>query len=152
MKIGDRVELVSINVDDVAYNILRVGMTGIIRGAMSSCYTVSFGVLNKQGKDEWHFFPEELKLIKEGEKEVINLELHDQIDKLANFIMENIPGEPSRNEGAIDTVIRLLKKWKNFEVLLKALKQIVELGKDMPDPTQEIDIACDAIKIAEKEI
>ena len=32
----------------------------------------------------------------------------EQIDKLAKFIMENIPGEPSESEGAVDTAIRLL--------------------------------------------
>lgn len=31
-----------------------------------------------------------------------------QIDKLATFIMENVPGEPSESEGAVDTAIRLL--------------------------------------------
>lgn len=33
-----------------------------------------------------------------------------QIDKLSEFILTSIPEEPSRNEGAVDTVIRLLKK------------------------------------------
>jgi hypothetical protein len=32
-----------------------------------------------------------------------------QIDKLATFIMRHIPGEPSMNEGAVDTAIRLLE-------------------------------------------
>lgn len=32
----------------------------------------------------------------------------DQINELAKFIMERIPGEPSRSEGAVDTAIRLL--------------------------------------------
>jgi len=36
--------------------------------------------------------------------------LSHQIDKLALFIMENIEGEPSQNQGAIDTTIRLLEK------------------------------------------
>lgn len=38
--------------------------------------------------------------------------LEKQIDKLATFIMENIPGEPSESEGAVDTAIRLLSKPK----------------------------------------
>ena len=33
-----------------------------------------------------------------------------QVEKLANFIMQEIPGEPSQSEGAVDTAIRLLKK------------------------------------------
>lgn len=35
--------------------------------------------------------------------------LQSQIWRLAQYIMEHIPGEPSRNEGAIDTAIRLLR-------------------------------------------
>lgn len=32
-----------------------------------------------------------------------------QIEKLADFIMNEIPGEPSQSEGAVDTAIRLLR-------------------------------------------
>lgn len=32
-----------------------------------------------------------------------------QVDKLAAFILKEVPGEPSANEGAVDTVIRLLR-------------------------------------------
>ncbi len=34
--------------------------------------------------------------------------LESQIKRLADFIMHNVPGEPSRSEGAVDTAIRLL--------------------------------------------
>lgn len=37
------------------------------------------------------------------------LSLQAQIDKLASFIMDEVPGEPSQNEGAVDTAIRLLR-------------------------------------------
>lgn len=33
-----------------------------------------------------------------------------QVDKLANFIMAEVPGEPSRDEGAVDTAIRVMKE------------------------------------------
>ena len=33
-----------------------------------------------------------------------------QIDELATFILEEVPGEPSRSEGAVDTAIRLLRQ------------------------------------------
>ena len=33
-----------------------------------------------------------------------------QIDKLANFIMKEVDGEPSKNEGVGDTAIRIIKK------------------------------------------
>lgn len=32
-----------------------------------------------------------------------------QIEKLAQFIMDEVPGEPSQSEGAVDTAIRLLR-------------------------------------------
>jgi len=35
-------------------------------------------------------------------------DLAAQIDRLAKWIIENVPGEPSQSEGAIDTAIRLL--------------------------------------------
>ena len=31
-----------------------------------------------------------------------------QIDKLANFIMAEVPNEPSQSEGAVDTAIRII--------------------------------------------
>lgn len=34
--------------------------------------------------------------------------LEAQVDRLAKFIMFNIPGEPSQSESACDTAIRLL--------------------------------------------
>lgn len=39
--------------------------------------------------------------------------LEAQINRLAEFIMTEVPGEPSQSEGACDTAIRLLKRWKN---------------------------------------
>jgi len=37
-------------------------------------------------------------------------QLREQVDRLASFILTNIPGEPSRSEGAVDTAIRLLDR------------------------------------------
>jgi hypothetical protein len=34
--------------------------------------------------------------------------LESQVQRLADFIVEFVPGEPSQSEGAIDTAIRLL--------------------------------------------
>lgn len=34
----------------------------------------------------------------------------EQIDKLANFIMAEIEGEPSQSQGVVDTTIRLIKQ------------------------------------------
>jgi len=35
-------------------------------------------------------------------------ELQEQIDKLANFIMAEVDGEPSESEGAVDCAIRII--------------------------------------------
>jgi hypothetical protein len=35
----------------------------------------------------------------------------EQIDRLAKFIMGEVPGEPSESEGAVDCAIRLLRQW-----------------------------------------
>jgi len=45
-----------------------------------------------------------------------------QIDLLADYIMAEIPGEPSANEGAGDTAIRLLRTYrvKLTQIALKA--------------------------------
>lgn len=50
--------------------------------------------------------------------------LQDQIDELARFIIEHVPGEPSRSEGAVECAIRIIKElqgakaeaeyWKNI--------------------------------------
>ncbi len=34
-----------------------------------------------------------------------------ELDRLAGFIIDHVPGEPSENEGAVDTAIRLLHTW-----------------------------------------
>lgn len=36
--------------------------------------------------------------------------LRIQIDRLAQFILDEVPGEPSRSEGAVDTAIRIIKQ------------------------------------------
>lgn len=39
-----------------------------------------------------------------------NETLKSQIDRLARFIMAEVPGEPSESEGAVDTAIRVIRK------------------------------------------
>ena len=36
--------------------------------------------------------------------------LQEQIDKLAKFILEEVPSEPSQDEGAVDTAIRIIRE------------------------------------------
>jgi hypothetical protein len=46
------------------------------------------------------------------EKKMKNEEsLESQVKRLADFIMAEVPGEPSRNQGAIDTAIRIIRKF-----------------------------------------
>ena len=40
-------------------------------------------------------------------------DLDAQVKKLANFIMDNLPGEPSQSEGAIDCAIRILQRYSD---------------------------------------
>lgn len=35
--------------------------------------------------------------------------LASQVDRLARFILAHVPGEPSQNQGAIDTAIRIIE-------------------------------------------
>jgi hypothetical protein len=43
-----------------------------------------------------------------AEQRVHDLEL--QIDALANYILSEVPGEPSQSEGAVDTAIRVMRE------------------------------------------
>lgn len=51
-----------------------------------------------------------VELLHKAEAE--NATLKAQVNQLATFIMENIEGEPSQSEGAIDTAIRIMAKQK----------------------------------------
>lgn len=35
--------------------------------------------------------------------------VHEQVEKLANFIMQSVDGEPSQDQGACETAIRIIK-------------------------------------------
>ena len=53
---------------------------------------------------------------------------YTEITKLADYIIKEIPGEPSQSEGAGTTAIRLMKKYRT------ALDAIIhELGVPQPD-------------------
>lgn len=52
-----------------------------------------------------------------------------QIDKLANFIMAEVPGEPSLSEGAVDTAIRIIKSLQ---------EEIVQLNEDKDHWNDEV--------------
>lgn len=57
--------------------------------------------MSRDGGKTWYFVDER----KSNEDEVTAL---NEINKLADFIIGEIPGEPSKSESAVDTAIRLL--------------------------------------------
>lgn len=64
-----------------------------------------------------------------------------QIDKLANFIMSEVEGEPSQSEGAVDTAIRIIKSYQDQETLSQDWihKHSYQVAYDgMPDDTEVV--------------
>ncbi len=47
-----------------------------------------------------------------------------QIEKLANFIMAEVDGEPFQSEGVVDTAIRIIRKYRS------ALEELSKLGNE----------------------
>jgi hypothetical protein len=41
---------------------------------------------------------------------IMHNHLEEQVNKLANFIMYEVPGEPRENENAVDCAIRIIKR------------------------------------------
>jgi hypothetical protein len=58
-------------------------------------------------------------------------DLSGQIDKLANFIMNEVPGEPRESEGAVDCAIRIIRECCLNERAKKSAK--------LPDVTIKLD-------------
>ena len=46
-------------------------------------------------------------------------EVSSQIDKLANFIMSEVEGEPSQSQSAVDTAIRIIKSYENQDEVVE---------------------------------
>jgi hypothetical protein len=57
--------------------------------------------------------------------------LESQVQRLAEFITEHVPGEPSHSEGAVDTAIRLLGQYFAIPAPLDVSKLVVS-----PDQAQ----------------
>ena len=69
-----------------------------------------------------------------------------QIDRLANYILANVPGEPSCNEGAVDTAIRLLGRWlgkgANVDEVQQALGDMRPTNDHpLPSPLPHVDLS-----------
>ena len=65
-----------------------------------------------------------------------NMPLEDQVRELANVIMFEIPGEPSRSKGAIECAIRLLRSLRaELDDLRYNLAQRAFTAPDADDAT-----------------
>ncbi len=67
-----------------------------------------------------------------------------QIDKLANFIMAEVEGEPSISEGAGDTAIRIIKKLQKQSISKDDIAGAVARGwchKANEKKTMDTDLA-----------
>ena len=54
--------------------------------------------------------------------------MNKQIELLANFIMENVEGEPSQSEGAVDCAIRIIA---NLQVKAAKLERVARAAKEV---------------------
>lgn len=59
-------------------------------------------------------------------------ELERQIERLAQFIMHKIPGEPSQSEGAVDTAIRIMGDQAREVEALRAENAILRAERNEP--------------------
>ena len=50
----------------------------------------------------------------------LNKEMEERL-KLAQFIMDEVPGEPSENQGAVETIIRVVREQQQWEIDLLTL-------------------------------
>lgn len=77
----------------------------------------------------------------EGVPDVPTEPLDAQVDRLAKFIMAQVPGEPSQSEGAIDTAIRLLSQNVALHGFLRHIASILGLGE-----VESYDDVCNAVE------
>lgn len=62
-------------------------------------------------------------------------ELQEQIGNLAQFIMDNVPGEPSQSQGAVDTAIRVIRKLQEQN---DGLHQAVLMGSRYQEQLEKV--------------
>ena len=81
---------------------------------------------------------------REEVKQQIKTSEVSQITKLANYIMANVPGEPSASEGAVDTAIRVMselqsKLTESLEANAEAARCLEAVAEDRDTLTFEIE-------------
>ena len=79
------------------------------------------------------------KLLIEANKELNEekekrISLNAQITTLAQFIMDEVPGEPSENQGAVETIIRVVREQQQWEIDL-----LTRIPNELLDDTDNRD-------------
>jgi hypothetical protein len=69
----------------------------------------------------------------------MNESLRSQVKRLADVIMQEIPGEPSQDQGAIDTAIRLLRVLEPYQRRVADLEEALEVWKGQPDVWERVE-------------
>jgi hypothetical protein len=88
------------------------------------------------------------RLVRQDEKVLV---LQSQINKLANFIMAHVEGEPSQSEGAVDTAIRLLVAYNQQAQQVAGYQEALEKIQAMYHPDYETNGTLElAYRIAEQ--
>lgn len=90
-----------------------------------------------------------LALFDRGDKALIELdrmvELHDDLSRqtgqLATYIMDEIPGEPSQDEGAVECAVRLLKQWRQDSSKLNSIGHAVAVALGEVDKSASVVVA-----------
>ena len=93
--------------------------------------TIELAALKKQVEDWDRDKATWIQLVEEKGGQINNFK--KQVEDLANFIMNNIPQEPSKNEGAIECAIRIIQTQK------KKLDWI-HVNDKLPEPGQRVII------------
>ena len=76
-------------------------------------------------KERTAYFPATGRVSREEVAAMIDVieALHKQIDRLAQFILTEVPGEPSQSEGAVNCAIRIMQHQRTqIEALWAALE------------------------------
>lgn len=91
---------------------LRDSIKGLTVDGSGAVGQTTWEMFTRHAKETlWNEFKKEMNQEKFDQinKESMESRYQDQVFKLADFIQESIPGEPSRDEGAVDTIIRVVK-------------------------------------------
>lgn len=71
-----------------------------------------------------------------------------ELDRLAKFIMAEVPGEPSRSEGAVDCAMRIIRDLRSGQDLRRDAMNIasVAFGHNTPGDAEELIERAEAIE------